>query len=112
MTTTTIVTLPVTKQESLFKRVITNPSGIFSIGIIVAVVLFGIIAPLLSPYNANDPDVYHIQAAPSPIHWFGTDSAGRDIFTRLALATNFSLETAALAVVIAIAIGVVSGLIA
>ncbi|MEN9737210.1 MAG: hypothetical protein RJA26_443, partial [Actinomycetota bacterium] len=112
MTTTTIVTMPVTKQESLFKRVLTNPSGIFSVGIIVAVILFGIIAPLVSPYNAIDPDVYNLQAPPSALHWFGTDSAGRDILTRLAFATNFSLEAAALAVVIAIAIGVVSGLIA
>ena len=112
MTTTTIVTMPVTKQESLFKRVLTNPSGIFSVGIIVAVILFGIIAPLVSPYNAIDPDVYNLQAPPSAAHWFGTDSAGRDILTRLAFATNFSLEAAALAVVIAIAIGVVSGLIA
>jgi peptide/nickel transport system permease protein len=112
MTTTTIVTMPVTKQESLVKRLLTNPSGIFSVGVILAVVLFGIIAPLVSPYNANDPDVYSLQAPPSATHWFGTDSAGRDILTRLAFATNFSLEAAALAVVIAIAIGVVSGLIA
>jgi ABC-type dipeptide/oligopeptide/nickel transport system ATPase component/ABC-type dipeptide/oligopeptide/nickel transport system permease subunit len=112
MTTTTIVTMPVTKQESLLKRVLTNPSGIFSVGIILLIVLFGIIAPLVSPYNANDPDVYNLQVPPNAAHWFGTDSAGRDILTRLAFATNFSLETAALAVVIAIAIGVVSGLIA
>lgn len=112
MTTTTLLTLPVAKHESLFKRVITNPSGIFSLGIIVAIVLFGIFVPIFSPFNATDPDVYHIQAAPDALHWFGTDSAGRDIFTRLALATNMSLETALLAVVIAIVLGVSSGLIA
>jgi peptide/nickel transport system permease protein len=112
MTTTTLLTLPVAKHESLLKRVVTNPSGIFSLGIIVAVVLFGIIVPILSPFNATDPDVYNIQALPSALHWFGTDSAGRDIFTRLALATTMSLETALLAVVISIAIGVTSGLIA
>lgn len=111
MTTTTIVTMPVTKQESLFKRIITNPSGIFSIGIVVVVVLFGIFAPLLSPYDAKTPDVYHLVSGPSNIHWFGTDTAGRDILTVLAAATNFSLETSALAVVIAIVVGVVSGLI-
>jgi ABC-type dipeptide/oligopeptide/nickel transport system ATPase component/ABC-type dipeptide/oligopeptide/nickel transport system permease subunit len=112
MTTTTIVTMPVTKQESLLKRVLTNPSGFFSIGVILAVILFGIIAPLVSPYDANDPDVYSLMVKPNALHWFGTDSAGRDILTRLAYATNFSLETAALAVVIAIVVGVVSGLIA
>jgi ABC-type dipeptide/oligopeptide/nickel transport system ATPase component/ABC-type dipeptide/oligopeptide/nickel transport system permease subunit len=112
MTTTTIVTMPVTKQESLFKRVLTNPSGIFSIGIIVVVVLFGIFGPLLSPYKANDPDVYSLLVGPGAKHWLGTDSAGRDIFTRLAASTNFSLATALVAVLIAIAIGVVSGLIA
>jgi len=112
MTTTTIVTLPVTKQESLLKRVLTNPSGIFSIGIIALVVLFGILGPLFSPYDPAEPDVYSLLAAPGPNHWLGTDSAGRDIFTRLAASTNFSLLTALLAVVIAIVIGVISGLIA
>jgi ABC-type dipeptide/oligopeptide/nickel transport system ATPase component/ABC-type dipeptide/oligopeptide/nickel transport system permease subunit len=112
MTTTTIVTLPVTKQESLLKRVLTNPSGIFSIGIIALVVLFGILGPLFSPYDPAEPDVYSLLATPGPAHWLGTDSAGRDIFTRLAASTNFSLITALLAVVIAIVIGVISGLIA
>ena len=112
MTTTTIVTMPVTKQESLLKRILTNPSGIFSVGIVLAVILFGIIVPIVSPYQANQPDVYSLTAMPSAKHFFGTDTAGRDIFTVLAAATNYSLEAAALAVVIAIAIGVVSGLIA
>jgi len=112
MTTTTIVTMPVTKQESLLKRILTNPSGIFSVGIVLAVILFGIIVPILSPYQANQPDVYALTAMPSAKHFFGTDTAGRDIFTVLAAATNYSLEAAALAVIIAIAIGVVSGLIA
>ena len=103
---------PVKKTDRLLVKVITNPSGAFSIAIILAFILFGAIAPVLSPWDANEPDVYSVLGMPDANHWFGTDSAGRDVFTRLAFSTQFSLMTAAVAVLVALVIGVVSGLIA
>lgn len=100
------------KKDGLVRKVLTNPSGWASVGLISIVILYGIIAPLLSKWDPNEPDVYSVLGGPSAEHFFGTDSAGRDVFTRLAISTQFSLETAALAVVIALAIGVVGGLIA
>ena len=100
------------KKDGLVRKVLTNPSGWASVGLISIVILYGIIAPLLSKWDPNEPDVYSVLGGPSAEHFFGTDSAGRDVFTRLAISTQFSLETAALAVFIALAIGVVGGLIA
>ncbi len=101
-----------TKKEGLTRRVLKNPSGWMSAGFVLVIILFGIFAPLLSAWDPNEPDVYSVLGGPSAEHYFGTDSAGRDVFTRLAYSTQFSLETAALAVVVALAIGVVGGLIA
>ncbi|MEY4018737.1 MAG: hypothetical protein RLZZ590_37 [Actinomycetota bacterium] len=101
-----------TKKDGLLRKVLTNPSGWASVGVIAIVILYGIIAPLLSKWDPNEPDVYSVLGGPSADHFFGTDSAGRDVFTRLAISTQFSLETAALAVVIALSIGVIGGLIA
>ena len=101
-----------TAKDGLFLRVFKNPSGWSSIGLIVSVVIYGFLAPLLSKWDPNEPDVYSVLGGPDANHFFGTDSAGRDVFTRLAYSTQFSLETAALAVVIALAIGVIGGLIA
>ncbi|MFM1984241.1 MAG: hypothetical protein RL723_676 [Actinomycetota bacterium] len=100
------------KIDSLTFKVLSNVSGALSIGVIFAFILFGIIAPELSPWDPNEPDIYVTLGAPDALHWFGTDSAGRDVFTRLAFSTRFSLATAGVAVLVSLVIGVVAGLIA
>lgn len=100
------------KSESLTLKVLTNFSGILSVGILFAFVIFGVIAPEISPWDPSEPDIYATLAGPDAVHWFGTDSAGRDVLTRLALSTRFSLMTASVAVVVSLAIGVIAGLIA
>lgn len=99
-------------KVGLAKRVFSNANGVVSLGVILAVVLFGIVVPEVSPWDPSSPDLYAVLTSPDALHWFGTDSAGRDVFTRLAFATRFSLATAALAVLVALAIGASSGLIA
>jgi ABC-type dipeptide/oligopeptide/nickel transport system ATPase component/ABC-type dipeptide/oligopeptide/nickel transport system permease subunit len=99
-------------DDSLTLKVLKNPLGFIPIAILVAYLIFSFVAPALSPYDPNEPDIYAFLQGPSEIHIFGTDSAGRDIFTRLAFSTRFSLATAAVAVVVAAGIGVVAGLIA
>jgi ABC-type dipeptide/oligopeptide/nickel transport system permease subunit len=49
---------------------------------------------------------------PSPQHWFGTDTFGRDIASRLLFGARFSLEVSVLSRLIAIALGTVLGLCA
>jgi ABC-type dipeptide/oligopeptide/nickel transport system ATPase component/ABC-type dipeptide/oligopeptide/nickel transport system permease subunit len=100
------------KNETLVSKFLKNPNGLATTVFLVAAVLFGIIAPIVSPWDATLPDIYSTLAGPSAEHWFGTDSAGRDVFTRLAFATRFSLMTATVAVVVSLVIGVIGGLIA
>lgn len=101
-----------TAKESLALKVLRNPSGLGSILILLGFVIFGIIAPMLSPWDPNEPDLYSFLGAPDANHWFGTDSAGRDVFTRLALSTRYSLLTASVAVIVSLIVGMVSGLFA
>jgi len=100
------------KSESLAHKVLGNPNGIFSVGLIIAFILFGIFAPLLSPWDPNEPNIYISLSLPDAQHWFGTDTAGRDVFTRLAVATQYSLATASVAVLVSMLVGVPTGLIA
>jgi len=90
------------RSDSLALKVLSNPLGIASVSIIVGFILFGIIVPLVSPWDPNVPDIYSSLTMPSADHWFGADSAGRDVFTRLAMSTRFSLMTASVAVIVAI----------
>lgn len=101
-----------TKKPSLARRVLSNPSGFVPAFFLVLIVSAGFFAPVLSQFDPNFADITKILLPPGGEHWLGTDSAGRDVFARLLFGTNFSIGSAGLAVIIAIGIGVTSGLIA
>ncbi|MHB1626937.1 MAG: ABC transporter permease [Bacilli bacterium] len=85
--------------------------GVFSGAMILLTVLVAVMAPFLSPYS---PDAVHLASAylaPSPLHWFGTDDLGRDVFTRVLFATRTSLTIGVVSVLIGGSIGTVLGLL-
>ncbi|KAA8734872.1 ABC transporter permease [Acinetobacter qingfengensis] len=90
-------------------------------GMVLAVLfLFGLFVAAIFPYFFAPDDPLGINPefafqAPSWAHWFGTDQSGRDIFTRVIHGSRQSLTIGvfaiALALSIAIPLGVLAGLI-
>jgi peptide/nickel transport system permease protein len=80
--------------------------------IIVVLVLIGIFAPLLAPYDPVQTAPTHVLEQPSPSHLLGTDNVGRDQFSRVIYGTRISLGVAVIAVTIALTVGVLLGLLA
>ncbi len=83
--------------------------------IIVILVLAAIFAPWISPYpdhaiSATNPDDKLLP--PSTKYLLGTDELGRDLFSRIIFGTRISLQTAVLAIGLALLIGVPLGAIA
>src|SRR6185312_13379473 len=80
---------------------------------LVVIVLVAITADWIAPYGVNDVDVASALQSPRGTHWFGTDELGRDILSRVMVATQASLQIAVAAVAFAfvagVTIGVVSG---
>lgn len=99
-------------RNSLVYRVVTNPGAMVPIAIWLLLAMLAALGPLLMPFDPIATDLYSIMLPPDSVHILGTDSAGRDILVRLAFATRFSIGNASIAVLIAMAIGVTSGLIA
>ncbi len=77
------------------------------------VLLFGIavLAPLLAPYDPLATSA-SVLTPPSREHWFGTDAIGRDIFSRVLVATRLDLGIAASAVSVAFVVGTALGALA
>jgi peptide/nickel transport system permease protein len=71
--------------------------------------LVAIIGPALVPYDPVASDVPHALQPPNALHWAGTDQLGRDVFSRLVVATRLDLAIAVSAVGISFAIGAVIG---
>ncbi|HQY33228.1 MAG TPA: ABC transporter permease subunit, partial [Actinotalea sp.] len=99
-------------RSSPLRRLLKNPTGVAAIAILGGAVLVAVLAPLLAPFDPNFADLTAVLLPPGGDHLLGTDSAGRDILSRLVFGARLTLLAAALAATVAIAIGLPSGLVA
>lgn len=91
----------------------TKPLGAAG-AVVFAIFLFsGIFAGVLAPYGINETDLAHRLEPPSRQFLLGTDHLGRDLFSRVLMGARLSMIVgfcaAALATVVSILIGVLSG---
>jgi peptide/nickel transport system permease protein len=81
-------------------------------GILAFFVLVAVLAPLIAPYGQNQLDFDNILSAPSASHLFGTDSTGRDVFSRTLYALRVDLAIVVFVTYIPLPIGVLIGAVA
>jgi len=93
-------------------RVRANTKAEIGLAIVLALVLVAIFAPVIAPYSISKTDISHRSEAPSVAHPFGTDSLGRDIFSRVVMGSRISLYVGFGSILAALAIGTVIGVIA
>nr|MBA2815027.1 Glutathione transport system permease protein GsiD [Candidatus Pantoea persica] len=80
---------------------------------VLLLIVLAFIAPLIAPFDAeNYFDYDRLNQGPSLMHWFGVDSLGRDIFSRVLVGTRISLIAGFFSVAIGAAIGTLFGLLA
>lgn len=108
----TIPSLPVQNQllielGQLFRHRLAMIGAI----ILLAIVIAALLAPWLSPYPIDAQNLDHIRVPPSRQFLMGTDSLGRDIFSRLLHGARIALWIGVLVVAIEVAIGVPLGMI-
>jgi peptide/nickel transport system permease protein len=90
-------------------------TGAALVGVLMLVAL---LAPLLAPHDPVEQDLMSAQLPPAwlsggePAYWFGTDSLGRCVLSRLIYSARTAVAVALIAASLAAAIGVAFGLIA
>ena len=88
-----------------------NGLAMTGLGIVLALVLMAIAAPLISDPTAATLQVLKDRLQPaSSAHWFGTDELGRDIFTRILFGARTTLTIVGLVSVIVVPVGLGVGL--
>ncbi|QYM75763.1 dipeptide/oligopeptide/nickel ABC transporter permease/ATP-binding protein [Leucobacter luti] len=100
------------RRGSLLARLVRRPAGAIALGVLALIVLVGVFAPWLSPYDPNLVDLSITRALPSAEHWLGGDTTGRDVASRLIWGTQITLWGALVAILTALVIGVPAGLAA
>ncbi|MFI7061264.1 dipeptide/oligopeptide/nickel ABC transporter permease/ATP-binding protein [Kribbella sp. NPDC050124] len=91
-----------------FKRL--SPAAWIAVAVLAVVILAAILAPLLTPYDILTQE--DAGGGPSGAHWFGLDSANRDIFTRLVYGARWSLMIGLGATALALTAGAIIGAVA
>ena len=99
-------------SRSLLHRLLKKPLAVASLVFLVFIVLIAIFGPFLAPHDPNAASAAEVFGPVTPEHLLGTDSAGRDVLSRLLYATRFSIAGAALALIVAALVGVTGGLVA
>ena len=110
------------KQKNIFQKILeilktmaSKPSGLIGLTILIFHVVLAITSPLYVPhdYKAIDPSL--MLNPPSSEFWFGTDSLGRDVFTRTILGGRTALTVTFFGSLIALlwggALGIFCGLV-
>jgi peptide/nickel transport system permease protein len=97
-------------RPRLLKRVLTSPGGAVGAGLTILLVVVGLAAPLLAPYDPFSVDGPPL-AGPSGAHPLGTDALGRDLLSGIIWGARTSLLVAAAVAVLVSAIGTAVGLL-
>jgi len=86
--------------------------AIAGVAVLAILTVLAIAAPLVSPYDPEKTNLLLIYERPSLAHPFGTDSLGRDLATRILFGGRVSLSIGLLAVLVAISVGTLAGMVA
>ena len=87
-----------------------NPVTGLSFALFALIALCALIGPYIVPYDPLASDTVAALQAPSWKHWFGTDQLGRDIFSRVIVATRLDFIIAITSVVLVFAMGGFAGI--
>ena len=103
------------KVLEVIKTMASKPSGLIGLIILFFHVTLAITSPLYVPYDYKAIDPSIMLQPPSSEYWFGTDSLGRDVFTRTILGGRTALTVTFFGSLIALlwggALGIFCGLV-
>jgi oligopeptide ABC superfamily ATP binding cassette transporter, permease protein len=93
-------------------KMISNKLGMIGFIVVVVMSLMSICAPLLTNIDPTVTDMANINRSPGGLHLLGTDSIGRDLFSRLLYGGRISISIGIISALTTSLIGTVLGLIA
>lgn len=104
---------PRSKHQPVVVGILKNPLGAITVAYLAIIVLAGIFAPLLAPFDPNYTDLAATNLPPfTDGHVLGGDASGRDVLSRLLYGARETLIACVLVLGVSLVIGTVTGLVA
>ncbi len=99
------------RRGGLARFVRSSPLGTVALAFLVVVVLFALLADVITYWDPLVTDYGSTRAAPSADHVLGTDHLGRDVWSRVVTGARISLFVALVAVLVGDGVGLVWGIV-
>lgn len=108
----TVQNVSQTSFKVIWSELKKNKRAMLGLAFIVLIVLSALLADVIAPFGMTQQNLANALQKPSLTHLMGTDDLGRDVFSRILYGSRVSLTIGLSAVVIALSIGGILGLIA
>ena len=99
------------KKDIIFRTFKNNKTSAIGLILTTVVILISLLAPLIVPYDPIAQDINKQLFSPSRDHLFGTDSYGRDQFSRVIWGSRVSLMVGIFSVILAMIAGIPIGMV-
>jgi peptide/nickel transport system permease protein len=86
-----------------------DPLALIGLAIILGLIFVAAFAPWLTIHDPLAQTLSNRLKPPSSVHWFGTDSLGRDIFARILFGARVTLKIVALTIILVGPLGLLVG---
>ncbi len=107
--------LPTRRPRSIGSMVsrtfVRNKTAVIGLVVLVLIIAAAVLAPVIAPFGFDVPS-RSARQGPSSDHWFGTDTLGRDIYSRVLYGARISIGIGLFSVAIGLFIGGFLGLVA
>ena len=98
--------------SATLQQLIHRPAGLIGLIIVVALIILAVVPGVFAPYEPDAQTISDRLQGPSMEHWLGTDRLGRDTLSRLIYGVGIALVVALPAVLSALVIGLLLGIVA
>lgn len=99
-------------RADVWRRFRQNKLAVIGLAFIVLLIFVAIFAPWIAPYGPAERTPGAFREPPSMEHWFGTDTIGLDVFSRVVYGARISLRVGIIATIMTVVIGLILGAIA
>lgn len=101
------------RSTMAWRRLRRDRVALIGLYLVIVLTVLAVFAPLLAPYDpVKDIDLRHRLQPPSKKHWLGTDSSGRDVWSRVLYGARISLTIGFASRVVTLVLGVGLGALA